>query len=62
LQFFLAEVMGGINDGPFVIAQLGVKQKRVLPLKGRLHDLNPSNIKDCAFYRDAKCSMELFHH
>jgi hypothetical protein len=54
--------MGSINDGPFVVAELRVEQKGVLPLKGRLHDLNPSNIKDCIFYRDAKCSMELFHH
>jgi hypothetical protein len=54
--------MGGIDDGPFVVAQLRVKQKGVLPLKGRLHDLNPSNIKDPVFYRDAKCSMALFHH
>jgi hypothetical protein len=62
LQFFLAEIMGRIDDGSFIIVQLCVKQKGVLPLKRRLHDLNPSNIKDPAFYRDAKCSMALFHH
>jgi hypothetical protein len=38
LQFFLAKIMSGIDDGALVIAQLFVQQKGIIPLKGRLHD------------------------
>jgi hypothetical protein len=38
--------MSCINDGSFVIAELRIKEKGVLPLKGGLHDLNPKNIKE----------------
>jgi hypothetical protein len=41
--------------GPFVVAQLCIKQKGVLPLKGRLHGLNPLNVLGDIFYRDEKC-------
>jgi hypothetical protein len=46
LQLLLAEIVRGINDGSFIFAQLFVQQKGVVPLKARLHDVNPSKIKE----------------
>jgi hypothetical protein len=47
----------GINDGSFIFAQLFVQQKGVVPLKARLHDVNPSKIKDIGILS----SGEMFH-
>ena len=57
LQLLLAEIVRGINDGSFIFAQLFVQQKGVVPLKARLHDVNPSKIKDVGIL--SLC--EMFH-
>jgi hypothetical protein len=57
LKFFLAEVVSRIDDGSFVFAQLFVQQKGVVPLKARLHDVNPSKIKDA----DILSPCEMFY-